>query len=104
MARKRNNRIQVRLTDDELHEFEDNVKASGLGKEGYLRKLIKNIQPGPMPSDELVETIHHLRKIGNNLNQIAYKANINGDIDKDSYQDNFNLLQDEIDEIMMMLK
>lgn len=43
--RKRTNRIQVRLNDDEYDYFLYNLERSGLTKEAYLRKLISDKIP-----------------------------------------------------------
>ena len=45
--RKRTNRVQVRLNDDEYDYFLYNLERSGLSKEAYLRKLIAGKIPKP---------------------------------------------------------
>ena len=73
--RKRTNRIQVRLNDDEYDYFLYNLERSGLTKEAYLRKLISDKIPktkevGQYEKDILAQ----LYAIGNNLNQISRRA------------------------------
>lgn len=74
--RSRTNRVQVRLNDDEYDYFIYNLERSGLSREAYLRKLISGKIPhtkeiGQYEQDVLAQ----LYAIGNNLNQIARRAN-----------------------------
>lgn len=96
MSRKRNNRIHICLTDDELAHVNELAKLSGLSREVYTRMLYKNLVPRPCPSSELLETIAQLRRIGNNINQIAFIANTTGEIEADYFKNCFLKLQKEI--------
>lgn len=103
MHRKRDKEIKVRFTVNELKELDDAVKISKLSREAYVRMLIKGYQPRAAPSKELVDTIVQLRKIGNNINQIAMVANKNGLIDGELYQSEYIELQKEINKIMELI-
>lgn len=96
MPRKRNNRIHICLTNDELKHINSLAKESGLSREQYTRMLYKKVIPRPCPSDELIETINQLRRIGNNINQIAFVANSTSNIDTDYFKNCFKELQNEI--------
>lgn len=73
--RTRNNRIQVRLSDNELAYFEYNIEKTGLNREAYLRQLILGRTPKTKEADETNRNIlAQLYGIGNNLNQIARLA------------------------------
>lgn len=96
MPSKRTNEIKIRLNDDELKHINSLAKESGLSREQYTRMLYKKVIPRPCPSDELIETINQLRRIGNNINQIAFVANSTGNIDKDYFKDCFHEVRNEI--------
>lgn len=96
MPRKRNNRIHICLNDDELVHVNELAKLSGLSREAYTRMLYKNLVPRPCPSTELLECIQQLRRIGNNINQIAFIANNTGDINTNYFKDCFKELKNEI--------
>ena len=96
MSSKRTNEIKIRLTDDELVHVNELAKLSGLSREAYTRMLYKKVIPRPCPSDELLETITQLRRIGNNINQIAFVANSTKIIDKDYFKECFQEVRNEI--------
>ena len=83
--RKRNNRIQVRLNSKEYQHFQKLVKKSGLSLEAYLRQLINGIVPRDAPPPDYHAMMRELYRIGNNLNQIAQKANAVGVVDASRY-------------------
>ena len=84
--RTRNIRIVVRLTDDENSRLIKNVEKSGISREAYLRHLITGIRPQGKPPPEYHKMIWELNHIGNNLNQIAAKANGTNCIDENLYR------------------
>lgn len=73
-ARKRNNRVQVRLDNKEHQAFLKAVKRSRLSQEVYLRHLISGVVPQNAPPPDYYAMMQQLYRIGNNLNQIAQKA------------------------------
>lgn len=103
MPRKRNNRIHICLTDDELAHVNELSKLSGLSREAYTRMLYKNLVPRPCPSTELLECIQQLRRIGNNINQIAFLANATSNIDSSYFKECFKELQMEIFNIKQLV-
>lgn len=73
--RQRNRRFSLWLNDEEFDRLEKNAQIAGLKKEPYIRKLIMGYEIRPRPPDELTEILRQLSAIGNNVNQLAYKAN-----------------------------
>ena len=71
----RKNQIIVRLNDDELSRLKSNVKKSGLSQAAYLRILITGYVPKERPDDRFYIVMRQLIGIGNNMHQIARKAN-----------------------------
>lgn len=52
-----------------------NAKACGLTRTAYLRRLLNGYDLKPRPSTELEALRTEIHQIGNNINQIARKAN-----------------------------
>ena len=77
MNRNRDRQYNIRLTAKELDMFERKRALSGLSKTDFFMKLVRgsNIKVYRF-DDEVKGIIHELRKIGVNLNQVAYLVNI----------------------------
>ena len=99
----RRNKIDLRLSDQELARLNRDVKKAGMSREAYLRQLIKQIQPKELPSADYTEILKNLRQIGNNMNQIAAKANAAGIVDAAEYWKAVRWLEKEIGRIMEVL-
>ena len=56
------------------------MQKSGLTACQLLRKFILETEIRPRPPDEYAQLLRELSAIGNNINQIAYKANGLGEI------------------------
>lgn len=96
----RKNQILFRVTDQELEQININVKKCGLSREAYLRKVSLDITPKELPSMDFLNIIYQLRMIGNNIHQIAVKANTLNFIDAPLYRKNYEELQEVIGSIM----
>lgn len=99
-VRKRNTGVLLWLNDKEYADFEMKAIKTGLTKQAYLRKLLKNIQPKENPPIEFFEVLKELRKIGTNLNQVAAKANSTGVVDTVEYWRNVRWLQTVVGDLM----
>ncbi|ADU22791.1 plasmid mobilization protein [Ruminococcus albus] len=76
MNRVRDKQFNIRLTKEELAAFEKKRTASGLGKTDFFVKMVRDTDIKVYLFDDDVKAImHELRKIGVNLNQVAYLAN-----------------------------
>ena len=75
--RRRHHAICLRLTDAEYDLWTAKQKASGLSKTDYLMQAIRNSEVRIYSVEESIAPIvHEIRKIGTNLNQLAYFSNI----------------------------
>ena len=83
--RTRNVHIQFWLNKKEAGRFDSLVKKSGLSREAYLRQLINGVIPRDAPPPDYHSMMRELYRIGNNLNQIAQKANAVGVVDAGRY-------------------
>ena len=85
--RKRNIKKQVWLNETEAQILKVKSTKVGLNESDLIRDLILGYEPREKPDDRFYEYIKELRAIGNNLNQLARKANVIGFIDVDKYNE-----------------
>ena len=82
MGRIRMHRVSVRLSEKEYLYLKEQADLVGLKIEPFLRNLISGVKMKPRPKEEWAELIRQMSAIGNNINQIAHRANIHGLTDK----------------------
>ena len=70
--RKRNQTISIRLTTEEKEEIIAKAKQANMTLTDYLIECSRNTE---ITVTDLSEVLIELKRIGNNLNQIARKAN-----------------------------
>ena len=73
--RKRTHAVILRLTEKEKNHLQKQSAIAGLKMEPFIRKLIMGIEIRPRPPDNIAQLIREINAIGNNINQIARKAN-----------------------------
>ena len=73
--RQRNHALILRLNDEELKHLKDQVVASGLTTQTFLRLLIAGQKIKPRRPEVFIDLLHELSAIGNNINQIARSVN-----------------------------
>ena len=71
----------VRMTKEELASLDKKVKKTGMSREGYVRTLCNNKSPVEIPPADYYALVREVRALGNNLHQIAHKANALGLLD-----------------------
>ena len=70
----------MKLTDEEYDLWTSKQTASGLSKTDYLIRAISRSEVRIYSIEESISPlIHEIRKIGTNLNQLAYFSNIGQD-------------------------
>lgn len=77
----RNHEIKVRFNREELASLDKKVKKTGMSREGYIRTLCNNKTPVEIPPVDYFALVREVRALGNNLHQIAHKANALGLLD-----------------------
>ena len=97
---KRIYEIKVRLTAEEMAHLNQLVAASGLSRETYLRILISGVVPKEAPPPDFWAMMRELHAIGNNLNQIAVKANALNAIDAKHYDEGVQLFRNAVQNIL----
>ena len=79
--RKRNIQKIVRFNRDEAQDLQKKAKKACLSEAGLIRLLIRGYEPKEKPDDRFYDVMRELSFIGNNINQLAAKANSLGFID-----------------------
>ena len=82
------------FSEIEAIELQRKSKKTGLSESAYVRSLISGTNPREKPDDRFYQAMRELSAIGNNLHQIARKANALGFIDAPLYQAVSKQLQD----------
>ena len=82
MGKIRSKKISIRLSEKEYAHLKEQADLVGLKIEPFLRNLISGIKMKPRPQEEWAELIRQISAVGNNINQIAHRANIHGLTDK----------------------
>lgn len=73
MATSRTRKMTFRLSEKEFQEISDKISAVGISQQQYLLCASMNI---PIQNNDSLKAVaYELRKIGNNINQIAKKVN-----------------------------
>lgn len=98
MNRTRPKQIVIRLSEEELAQIKEKVEQSGMSQQEYILSCVLN---KPITNtDGIKELIPELKRVGNNLNQIAHALNGGR-----YYQ--YNLITDnqkELDKVWQSLK
>ena len=97
-GRKRQKQIVFRLTDDEFTKVKERVSESGTTQAEFIRRALFNKK---IINTEGARTlIPELKRIGNNLNQLAARANSGQSIDNSALQG----IESEVGKIWLQLK
>ena len=76
--RRRGHVIPLRLDEREYRHLCEQVKASGLSREEYLRSLILDKEIHPRPCTHHAELVRQISGLCNNANQLVHRANSTG--------------------------
>ena len=79
--RKRNIDKHIWFSRDEAQELQKKAKKACLSEGALIRLLIRGYEPREKPDDRFYDTMRQLSAIGNNINQLAIKANALGFVD-----------------------
>lgn len=104
MVAERKKEIKIRLSNSELNFLNQLVKESNLSRESYIRMCINGLIPRPAPSVELVEVTQVLRQIAESIHRIAEEVYKQNKIEDSIYMENYELLQKQINEIMLLIR
>ena len=77
--RKRNCRVEIYMTEEELQDLMEKVNKSGLTRERYMRKIIAGSRVFEAPPVDFATLIREVNRVGSNIDQIlrmAYTKNL----------------------------
>ena len=94
--RNRGVKKQFWFSRDEAYLLKLKSGKAGLTESDYVRNLVVGYEPREKPPIEFYDELKKLRGYGNNLNQIARKANALGFIDEPEYWKNVNAMNEII--------
>lgn len=84
--RLRKNRLTIRLSDEELEVMKLKCEELSLSQSEYFRQIIlfgqivESKKLDKIEIDKIQNLMYELNRIGNNINQIAFKVNAKNDI------------------------
>ena len=79
--RKRNCRVVVYFSKDELDALTKKIRKSHLSREGFIRAAVADKEVRYGPTADVPMLIQEVRRVGSNLNQILKRANSIGLLD-----------------------
>lgn len=79
--RKRNIQKIVRFSRYEAQDLQKKAKKACLSEAGLIRLLLRGYEPREKPDERFYDVMRELSSIGNNINQLAVKANALGFVD-----------------------
>jgi hypothetical protein len=72
----------IRFRPDEIATIAERARACGAPVARYIREVALGVTPRARRTQANTELIHHLARIGNNLNQLAHAANNERQVDE----------------------
>ena len=79
--RKRNCRVEIYFTKNELDTLTKKGRKSGLSREGYCRHVLNDSVVREAPSADVPYLIREVRRVGYNIDQLLRVANAQGLLD-----------------------
>lgn len=101
LGEKRTYMVNLKLDTAEYYSLKTKVKSAGISRSDFIRQCIAGSSIRPRLTPALNDYIRKLSGMGNNLNQIARKANAEGYINARS---EYLYLADKIDNVIEMIE
>ena len=84
--RKRTIKKQIWINRNQDNLLKYKSKKSGLNESEFLRSCIKGYKVKEQPTKEIRDFLKQISGIANNVNQIALRVNVNGNIQTDDIE------------------
>lgn len=100
--RKRTNKFQVYLYDKELEYLTQKAFDANMSKSEFIRKIIlygSAVERTNFTREDARSINYELNRIGNNINQLAYQANIRGNVTRND----FEILKNEFHDLLSVV-
>lgn len=85
--------ITLRLSAGEYEHLKKQAEIAGLKMEPTIRRLIMGVELRPRPPDVYAALLRELSAIGNNVNQLAHRANGRGEAERDEIDEAARLVR-----------
>ena len=85
--------ITLRLNAGEYEHLRNQAEIAGLKMEPTIRRLIMGVELRPRPPDVYAALLRELSAIGNNVNQLAHRANGRGEAERDEIDEAARLVR-----------
>ncbi len=79
--RKRNCRLEVRFTKDELSDLTKKARKAGMSNGGFVRHIVSGVEIKEAPPADFYALMREVKRVGSNLNQLLQLANSKGLLD-----------------------
>ena len=79
--RKRNCRVEIYFSKDELENLTKKVRKTNLSREGYCRRVLNTSEVKEAPPADVPMLIREVRRVGYNIDQLLKLANAKGLLD-----------------------
>lgn len=79
--RKRNCRVEIYFSKDELENLTKKVRKTNLSREGYCRRVLNTSKVKEAPPADVPLLIREVRRVGYNIDQLLKLANAKGLLD-----------------------
>jgi hypothetical protein len=101
LGEKRTYMVSIKMDSREYFSLKTKAKSAGISRSNFVRQSVAGSKIYPRLTPELNDYIRKLSGMGNNLNQIARKANTEGYINTRS---EYLYLADKIDNLIEMIE
>lgn len=78
VLRKRNCRVEIYFSKDELEALTKKVRRAGLSREGFCRRILNGAEIKEAPPTDLPMLIQEIRRVGCNLDRLLKRDNAVG--------------------------
>ena len=99
MNKTRPKQLSFRVSEEEYRQLQEKISESGKNQQEYILSCV--LEKQIVNTDGIKELLPELKRIGNNLNQIAKKLNENGYVD---YKQELPNTMKEVREVWQLLK
>lgn len=99
--RKRTIQLKIYCNEEEAKQIKEKVKASGCSMREYMLQSSINADVNVYDNSGVIQIMPELKRIGNNLNQIAKRCNEGGALVR---ADEIALIKKELDEQWQLLR
>ena len=79
--RKRNCRVEICFTEDELAELKNKARKSNLSIGGFVRRAVRDLEVKEAPPADVPMLVREVRRVGYNVDQLLRLANAKGLLD-----------------------